>query len=44
MRCHVNKYMIPKMSNLGLISKLFMNDFEKFYFYSKAKVTKSPNK
>ena len=42
--CHVNKRIIKNMSNLELIPKLSLNDFEKCEFCSQAKITKTPHK
>lgn len=37
-------HLISKLSNLVLILKLLLNDFEKCDFYSQAKITKSSHK
>ena len=42
--CHVNKRIIKNMSNLELIPKLSLNDFEKCESCSQAKITKTPRK
>ncbi|GJY33693.1 putative polyprotein, partial [Tanacetum coccineum] len=42
--CHVNKRLIKNMSNLGLIPKLSLNDFEKCEYCSQAKIKKTPHK
>ena len=42
--CHVNKQLIKNKSNLDMIPKLSLNDFEKCEYYSQAKITKTPHK
>lgn len=42
--CHVNKYVISNLSDLGLIIKISLNDFEKIDFCSQTKITKSLHK
>jgi len=42
--CHVNKRVIYNLSSLGLIPKLYLNDFEKCDFCSQAKITKQSHK
>ena len=42
--CHINKRIISNMSGLGLIPKLFSNDFEKCQFCSQAKLNKESHK
>jgi len=42
--CHVNKRIIHNMSNLDIIPKLSLTDFDKCESCSKAKITKKPHK
>ncbi|KAK2429298.1 putative mitochondrial protein [Trifolium repens] len=42
--CHVNKRIISKLSSLGIIPKMSLNDFENCEFCSQAKITKDSHK